>query len=133
MHKFCVESTSGAISISTRVIPANAIRQSLSQIDPCPGDMVEFNCTLRDSSSSSLRWTANGSTLYTFLIPGDISSPVQSNIPGYSGSLINERTSTLLATLSEIHGIINGTNIGCTSGAISANLTLNLIGMAIPH
>ena len=119
-----------AVTLSSRVISQKARWNGLQ--DPCPGDSVKFTCALNNSLSSALRWTTDGISLYTFLIPGDIGS-VQSGIPGVVGTLTNATFSTLLINLAD-SDIQNGTEVGCTdSGGSTSSQTiiLKIIGIEL--
>ena len=119
--------------VTSRVSPSEARREGLGQVDPCPGDMVEFTCTLNDTSASAVRWTADGAIQYTFLSV-DVGTTT-SSVPGLTATFINETTLTLLVSLSvSAPNVVNGTEVGCVevSGVIvSSTKVLTIIGMCV--
>ena len=102
--------------MSSKIIPAEAKRQGLGQINPCPGDRVVFTCTRSEPSPAAVRWLANDLALYTFDIPNDIGGPranQNTGFPGLIGTLVNETMFTLTADLTTTVNIINGTSVVC--------------------
>jgi hypothetical protein len=81
-----------------------------------------------------VRWTANGTPLYTFGIPNDIGTPranQDAGFPGLIGVLIDARTFTLSVDLSTAVDIINGTQVACgevLNDISSPPMTLFVIG-----
>jgi hypothetical protein len=117
--------------LSSQVIPIESRRQGLSQVDPCPGDVVEFTCTL-NSPASTLRWNINGEQLVTF-VPGLDNVGESSSGKGYTATYASATVHTLAVNLSEsAPEITNGTDISCvesgTGGTIDLNETLIVIG-----
>ena len=123
----------GTYTVSSRVIPAEAKRQGLGQESPCPGDRVVFSCVRNDSSGAAVRWTANGTPLYTFGIPVDIGTPAatQTGFVGLIGTLVNSTLFTLTVDLTTSTMIQNGTGVACgevVTGTNSQTLNLFIIG-----
>ena len=120
--------------VTSRVIPSEAMREGLGQVDPCPGDMVEFTCTLNDTSASAVRWTADGAVQYTFLPSVDVGATM-SSVAGLTATFINATTLTLLVSLSaSAPNVVNGTEVGCVevSGVIvNSTKVLTIIGMCV--
>ena len=110
------------------MIPSETRRQGLAQENPCPGDTVLFTCTV-SSSTETVRWSLDGTQLYTFLNPAEINRTESSN--GLTGSLVNATTITLLVDLSATLDaeVTNGTVIGCEEvGGTTTTETLTIIG-----
>ena len=120
--------------VTSRVIKSEARREGLGQVDPCPGDMVEFSCTLNDTSTAVVRWTADGVILYTFVPSVDVGVTI-SSVPGLTTTFINATTLTLLVSLSvSAPNVVNGTEIGCVevSGVVvNSTKVLTIIGMCV--
>ena len=131
----------GSYTISSRVFTSEAKRQGIRQDNPCPGDRVVFTCIRNETSEEriAVRWTANGTPLYTFGIPTDIGTPranQDAGFPGLIGVLIDARTFTLSVDLSTSVDIINGTQVGCgevLNDVSSSPVTLFIIGECILH
>ena len=126
----------GSYTILSRVFTSEAKRQGIRQDNPCPGDRVVFTCIRNETSEKriAVRWTANGTPLYTFGIPNDISTPranQDAGFPGLIGVLIDARTFTLSVDLSTSVDIINGTQVACgevLNDISSPPMTLFVIG-----
>ena len=127
----------GTYTVSSRVFPSEVIRQGIGQDNPCPGDRVVFTCTRSESSPTAVRWTANGTPLYTFGIPSDLGTPranQDAGFPGLVGTLVDATMFTLLVDLTLATDIINGTAVACgevISGVTSPIFTLFIIGKAV--
>ena len=93
-----------------------------------------FTCTRSESSPAAVRWTANGTPLYTFGIPSDLGTPRASQdagFPGLVGVLIDATTFSLSVDLVTAVDIINGTQVGCgevVNDISSPPVTLFVIG-----
>ena len=133
-HNAIAYAAAATFTITSQVIPQEARRQGLNQENPCTEDMVQFTCT-RSESLGDMRWSANGETLYTFLIPDDINTTNarRSSILGVTGVIINETTLTLLVDLSISTKIVNGSEVECgrrrSSASQSASVILVTIGI----
>ena len=126
----------GSYTILSRVFTSEAKRQGILQDNPCPGDRVVFTCIRNETSEDriAVRWTANGTPLYTFGIPNDIGTPranQDAGFPGLIGVLIDARTFTLSVDLSTSVDIINGTQVACgevLNDISSPPMTLFVVG-----
>ena len=132
-HNAIAYAAAATFTITSQVIPQEVRRQGLNQENPCTEDMVEFTCT-RSESLGDMRWSANGETLYTFLIPDDINTTNarRSSILGVTGVIINETVLTLLVDLSISTKIVNGSEVECggrNSASQSASVILVTIGI----
>lgn len=124
--------TVDAVVLSSRVIPSESRRQGIVQVNPCPGDTVEFSCTLNDTSAAVVRWTADGIIPYSFVSFIDVGRTLTS-IPGLTASFVNTTTLILLVNLKEsAPNVVNGTEVSCAeiSGVrLNATEVLKIIGM----
>ena len=121
----------GTYTLSSRVVPHDVRRRGLAQENPCPGDTVEFTCTRSESSAAIVRWIADETPLYTFLIPDDLTtSPYPSHMPGFTGALINETTLTLSINLTATVSVtvVNGTRVVCGNAGRNVSQILSIIG-----
>ena len=115
------------------MISHEARHRGLQQENICPGDVVEFTCKRSESSPSTVRWFADGVSIYTFVIPHDIGSPDanQTSNFGIIGVLVNQTTLTLRVNSNSANAITNGTLVACgeRGGSTSQSISVNIIGI----
>ena len=93
---------------------------------------MDYTCSINGSTSSTVRWSANETTLYTFVVPGDVGR-VQIAVIGVIGTVVNTTTLSLSVNLGGVDPNIftNGTEISCvevSGGTLNVAEALTVIG-----